>query len=82
MVNKTRSVRMIFNNVRFGNDILTRRLEIGFTGEQIARLAGEMHATLVFKYEAGKEPNPKMVNFLALCNVYDLDPREYFELER
>jgi hypothetical protein len=73
---------MIFNHVRFGNDILACRLELGITGRETQSLIGTMHETLVFKYEAGKEPNPKMENFLALCNVYDLDPRDYFELER
>lgn len=82
MVTKVRSVRLIFNNVRFGNDILARRLELGLTGNQVATLAGNMHATLVYKYEGGKEENPKMDNFLSLCNVFDLDAREYFELER
>lgn len=82
MVTKTRSVAMVFNHVRFGNDMLTRRLVLGMTGYEVASLAGSMHATLVFKYESGQEKNPKMENFLAFCNVFDLDPREYFELER
>lgn len=82
MVTKVRSVRLIFNNMRFGNDILARRLQLGMTGAEVAVLAGNMHATLVYKYEAGKEENPKMGNFLSLCNVFDLDAREYFELER
>jgi len=82
MVTKVRSVAMIFNHVRFGNDILACRLELGLKGDTIAALTGCMHATLVYKYEGGKEENPKMENFLALCNVFDLDPREYFELVR
>jgi len=82
MVNRTRSVPMVFNNVRFGNDILTRRIELGMTGQNVAELCGDIHAMLVFKYERGLETNPKMDNFLKLCNVFDLDPREYFELAR
>lgn len=82
MVTRIRSVPMIFNHVRFGNDMLTRRIELKMTGAEVAELAGNMHATLVYKYERGLEKNPQMVNFLAFCNVFDLDPREYFELER
>jgi len=82
MVTKIRSVPMIFNHVRFGNDMLTRRIELGMTGAEVAKLAGNMHPTLVFKYENGAEDNPKVENFLAFCNVFDLDPRDYFELER
>jgi len=82
MVTKVRSVAMVFNHVRFGNDICARRLELGMTGAEVAKLAGNMHSTLVYKYENGVEDNPKMENFLAFCNVFDLDPRDYFELER
>jgi transcriptional regulator with XRE-family HTH domain len=82
MVNRIRSVPMIFNHVRFGNDILAHRLEMGLTGENVATLAGCMHATLVYKYELAREENPKIQNVLALCNVFDLDVRDYFELER
>lgn len=81
MVNRTRSVPMIFNAVRFGNDCLARRIEVGLSGEELEKLL-TFDKTTLYKYERGAEPNPKIGNFLALCNVYDLDPREYFELER
>lgn len=82
MVNKVRSIKMVFNHVRFGNDMLSRRAELGMIGDEVAELSGDMHSTIVYKYENGQEPNPKMENFLAFCNVFDLDPRDYFELER
>ena len=81
MVNRTRSVPMVFNHVRFGNDALTRRIELKLTQDDIVALTGISGAT-VSVYERGREPRPNMGNFLDLCNVYDLDPREYFELER
>lgn len=81
MIKRIRSVPMVFNHVRFGNDVLTRRLETGMTQADIRFLTGVSDAT-VSVYEQGKEPRPNMGTFLALCNVFDLDPREYFELER
>jgi transcriptional regulator with XRE-family HTH domain len=78
---RVRSVRMVFNHVRFGNDILARRLELRMSGEEVASLV-EVEKTTVYKYERATEPSPKIRHFLAMCNLYDLDPREYFELER
>jgi len=81
MVNKTRSVPMIFNHVRWGNDLLARRLEMKLTGVDISTLIS-FDKTQLYRYERGDEANPKMRHFLEACNLYDLDPREYFELER
>lgn len=81
MVNRTRSVAMVFSHVRFANDILGLRLELGLTGEEIGAISGIEKSTL-YKYERATVDNMKMQNYLAICNFYDLDPREYFELER
>lgn len=81
MTIKFGSVAMIFNHQRFGNDLLARRLHLHMTGRDVAALAG-IDSAVVYKYERGVEPNMKLQNFLKLCNIFDLDPREYFELER
>lgn len=81
MTIKFGSVPMIFNHQRFGNDALARRLHLKLSGREVAALA-DMESSLVYKYERGVEPNMKVDNFLRLCNVFDLDPRDYFELER
>ena len=81
MTHRVRSVAMILNYVRLGNDCLGRRLELGLSGEGAAVLL-PFDKTTLYTYERGKEPNMKVGNFLALCNLYDLDPRDYFELER
>lgn len=81
MTKKVRSVSMIFNHQRFGNDILASRLEASIPATDTAVLTG-LAITTVTRYERGEEPNMKIGHFLLLCNVYDLDPREYFELER
>jgi len=80
MVNRTRSVAMVFRFAHFGNEILAHRLELGLTQDAVGNLIGTTAST-IGEYERGKEPNPKMQNFLALCNLYDIDPRGFFELE-
>lgn len=81
MTKRIRSIPLVFDAVRFGNDVLAHRLEAGLTGEQVARIA-DMEKSVIFKYERGEEDNMKMQNFLKLCNVWDLDARDYFVLYR
>lgn len=79
MVNRTRSVPMIFNHVRFGARIFQERFDAGMTFAEVGELVGLNQSTIA-TYERG-EDNMKVQHFLALCNLYDLDPREFFELE-
>ena len=80
MVNKTRSVPMVFRVTDFGLDIFVMRNQMQLTCEDVGALVG-IHGTTVSKYERGTEANMHMGNFLGLCNLYDLDPRNYFELQ-
>ena len=80
MTIKIGSVPMIFNHQRFGNDCLARRLHLRMKVSDIADLI-ETSASVISRYERGTEPNLHMNVFLKMCNVFDLDPREYFELE-
>jgi transcriptional regulator with XRE-family HTH domain len=81
MTKRIRSVPMVFNRARFGNDILAMRWELGLSQRAVGEMC-ELEGSLLSRYERGDETNMKMQNFLAICNVYDIDPREYFELER
>jgi len=80
MVSRTRSIPMVFAAYDFGNACLARRIELKLIGRDLEILTG-LDSSLVYKYERGEEINMKMQNFLKLCNVYDLDPREFFQLE-
>lgn len=80
MVNRTRSIPMVFRVTHFGNEIMSRRLELGMTIREVSEMA-KIHATTISTYERGEEANMKMDNFLDLCNLFDIDPREFFELE-
>jgi transcriptional regulator with XRE-family HTH domain len=79
MVNRTRSVPMVFRHIHFANECVSRRVELKLSNIDVCNLSGLSSAT-VSVYERGLEPNPQMANFLKLCNLYDLDPREFFEL--
>lgn len=80
MVNKTRSIPVKFRAIHFGNECLSRRIELKLSGEEAATML-PFDKSALYKYEAGKEDNMKMQNFLALCNLYDLNPAEFFELD-
>jgi len=80
MVNRVKSVPMRFRASNFGITILAHRLELGMSQEAIGKLVN-VSGSCVCDYEQGNEDNPKMKNFLAFCNLFDLDPRDYFELE-
>lgn len=75
------SVKMIFNEQRFAAAILACRAELGVSGAE-AEMSLPFDRSALHRYERGEEINLKMQNFLALCNLYDLDPREFFELEK
>jgi len=79
MVNRVRSVPMRFRAANFGITCLAHRLELKMSQDAVASLIG-VTGSMISDYERGNEDNPKMKNFLALCNLYDLDPRDYFEL--
>lgn len=73
-----RSHAMVFAVHKFVQACEGHRTELGFTMWQVQELAAyHSYHALVSKARA----NIEMKNFLALCNVFDLDPRDYFELE-
>lgn len=80
MVNRIKSVPMAFRHVEFGRDITACRAELKLTQSQVGELVN-LANSCISDYETGTEPNPKIQNFLAICNLFDLDPRSYFELE-
>lgn len=80
MVNRTRSVPMRFRAANFGITVLAMRVELGMSGDEAAQML-PFDKSALYRYEKGEEPNMKMQNFLALCNLFDLDPRNFFELE-
>lgn len=79
MVNKVRSIDFVFRKNAFATDIMAARTELGVTQREAARSLSVTEAALG-SYENALEDNPKLQHFLAVCNLYDLDPRNYFEL--
>lgn len=79
MTKRVVSVKMQFNYVRFGTTIFQNRNELGMSQQEVAAIVG-LNAGTVSGYERG-EDNMKVQHFLAFCNAFDLDPRDFFELE-
>lgn len=79
MAKRVISVKMQFNYVRFGTTIFQNRNELSMTRGDVAALV-ELHPITIWQYEQG-EDNLKVQHFLALCNAFDLDPRDFFTLE-
>lgn len=80
MVTKIRSVPMEFAVNKFATDITQARLELGLSGEEVAELI-TVDRSALYKYERGEQSNMKMQNFLSICNIYDLNPANYFVLK-
>lgn len=80
MTKRERSIPMVFRYREFGSMIAAMRVEYGFSTAEVASMV-KVHQTTINKYERGIEPNMHIQNFIDLCNLYDIDPRDYFELE-
>lgn len=77
MSTRTRSIPMVFRKQAFVTEIEQRRLELGLNMTDIEDLSG-YHGYRTFT--AHVDQTMKIENFLLLCNLLDLDPRNYFEL--
>lgn len=77
---KERSINMVFRKQQFATDIKACRAELGMTQREVAKHVTCTEAA-IGSYENALEDNPKLQNFLDICNLYDLNPQEYFELE-
>lgn len=73
-----RSHAMVFAVTKFVQDCEGRRVELGLNQREIMTLADYNNYHRLTRV---KPVNIEMKNFLALCNVFDLDPRDYFELK-
>lgn len=74
------SIDFVFDVQQFATDIYAARMELAMSGEDVAK-----HLTIdksaLYRYEKALESNMKIENFLAVCNLYDIDPRKYFVLK-
>lgn len=80
MTTSTLIVPFVFVPDLFALAIYQARIDAGLAQEAVAQLVG-CSDTNISTLEAGKEPNPKVGNILALCKLYDLDPRAFFMLD-
>lgn len=76
---RIRSIDFIFRKNQFATDITASRVELGMTQIEVANHVG-LSGSAISDYENAKQENMKLQNFLGLCNLFDLNPHEYFEL--
>jgi len=79
MVTRTRSIPFVFRKTQFATDICACRAELGYTQVEVAKHLNVTQSALG-SYENAIEDSPKMQHFLSVCNLYDLNPQDYFEL--
>lgn len=78
---KQKSSAIEFDAKRFAADITAAREEHGLKLIEVEKLIdAAVSDNHVAKLEQGLEDNPKIKTILALCNLYDIDPRRYFWL--
>jgi len=80
MAKKVRSVPMKFRAVHFANECMAHRIELKLSLTDVQELTG-LSDTTIKNAENAVFPNMHIGNFVTICNVYDLDPREFFELD-
>lgn len=80
MAKKIRSINFVFRKTQFATDIKASRIELGYSLDDVAK-ESRITDGQIGRYEQGKEDNMKLQNFLDICNLYDLNPQDYFELE-
>ena len=61
----------------FALSLRTMQTLRNLTIDEIAEMTG-MSANTVVRYMSGTEDNMKIQSFLVFCNLFDLDPRNYF----
>lgn len=74
------SMPMEFNRKLFAQDCRTMMAFAGVTQYEVDALVGSQVIASVLS-EAKADYMPTLRNFVALCNVLDLDPRRYFTLQ-
>lgn len=72
-----------FDDVQFGIDIREKRLKLAMTQDLVGRAVGWNTGAAVTAIEAGRyEKSLSVDKFIALCDLFALNPLDYYTLER
>lgn len=71
--------QFFFNGAIFGRDIRRERVAHELTQDDVATLLG-VHGSTVSRWECGTTTGIYVANLIAVCDLLDLDPRDYFQL--
>jgi len=83
MVKIVRTYVYVFDDVQFGIDLREKRQAAGLTQKQVSERAGHVSSGLCNSLEAGTYmPSLMIVDFLAICALFDLHPFDYFDLQK
>lgn len=77
---KYRYANWCFSSERFWVDIALRMRELGLDDETLASLCGLKKGS-IYHIRRGNQEYYLMPTFLVLCNVLELNPTDYFELD-
>lgn len=82
MATKTAKYEMIFDDVKFGIDVKDARLSFGLLQSQLAKLVGYKDGVSISAIECAKSTESiSLKRYFNLCNVLDLNPMHYWQLE-
>jgi len=73
---------MIFDDVKFGIEVKDARLSFGLTQDQLGKLVGYKDGNSISQIECAKNTEAiSLKRYFNLCNVLDLNPMHYWQLE-
>lgn len=72
--------KFVFDYAKFRNDLIAFHDAHNFTWTEIDQMSG-LTIGYVHNVASGKFSNHKIENILALCNVMDVNPQDYFVLD-
>lgn len=72
----------VFESVQFAIDLKAGRKRLGLTQLQVGELMSNKSSGVVTALEAASyDETVSMGDFLFLCNLFDLNANDYFEIE-
>jgi len=72
----------VFDDVQFGIDVRAARVKRGVTQKELAIVLGYSEGSYISIIEvASKRENIRMADFIKLCQIFDLHPFDYFDLQ-
>jgi len=83
MATQTSEYKFFFDDVQFGIDIKEARQKLAISQRELAEKVGfESSSGIGVKESRGGDNSITMRRFLTICFVLDLNPHDYFDMEK